>query len=109
MTEDSKAPKSYRRFVARFPKLGEAWERVREAERQGPADEKTLRLLKLAIAVGAMRQGAITSSTRKALDAGATEEEILQVVALGASTLGFPSTVAISSWIEPILIDRMLV
>ena len=109
MTEESKAPKAYRRFVARFPKLGEAWQTVREAERQGPADEKTVRLLKLAIAVGAMRQGAVTSCTRKALDAGATEEEILQVVALGASTLGFPSSVAVASWIEPILIDRMLV
>lgn len=109
MAEESKPPKAYSRFVARFPKLGEAWEAVREAERQGPADEKAMRLLKLAIAVGAMRQGAVTSCARKALDAGATEEEILQVVALGTSTLGFPSSVAVASWIEPILIDRMLV
>lgn len=109
MSEESKAPKSYQRFVARFPKLGEAWERAREAELEGPADEKTRRLMKLAIAVGAMRQGAVTSSTRKALDAGASEEEVLQVVALAASTLGFPSTVAVASWVEPILLDRMLV
>ena len=109
MSEDSKAPKSYKQFVARYPKLGEAWERVREAERAGPADAKTRRLLKLAIAVGAMRQGAVTSATRKALDAGASEDEVLQVVALGASTLGFPASVAVSSWIEPILLDRMLV
>lgn len=106
---ESTAPKSYSRFVARFPKLGEAWEAARSAELRGPADEKARRLLKLAIAVGAMRQGAVTSSTRKALDAGASEEEILQIVALGASTLGFPSAVAVYSWIEPILIDRMLI
>jgi alkylhydroperoxidase/carboxymuconolactone decarboxylase family protein YurZ len=106
MTEQSKPPKSYNRFVARFPKLGEAWDRAREAERAGPADRKSRRLLKLAIAVGAMRQGAVTSSARKALDAGATEEEILQVVALGASTLGFPSAVAVASWIEPVLAGR---
>ncbi len=105
MPEESKAPKSYKRFVARFPKLGEAWELVREAEEAGPADGKSLRLLKLAVAIGAMRQGAVTSSARKALDAGATEEEVLQVVALAASTLGFPATVAVASWIEPIL-DR---
>ncbi len=109
MSEESKAPKAYSRFVARFPELGEAWDRVREVERQGPADEKALRLMKLAIAVGAMRQGAVTSATRKALDAGATEEEILQVVAVAASTLGFPSAVAVHTWIEPVLIDRMLV
>jgi len=106
---ESKAPKSYSRFVARFPKLGEAWQRAREAETEGPADEKSRRLLKLAIAIGSMRQGAVTSATRKALDSGASEEEVLQVVALAATTVGFPSTVAVSSWIEPILIDRMLV
>lgn len=109
MADKSKAPKSYSRFVTRYPKLGEAWELARHAEREGPADEKTLRLLKLAIAVGAMRQGAVTSAARKALDAGAHEDELLQVVALAATTLGFPSTVAVSSWLEPILIDRMLV
>ncbi len=109
MSDNSKAPKSYNRFVSRFPKLGEAWDLARQAELEGPADEKARRLLKLAIAVGAMRQGAVTSSTRKAFDAGATAEEILQVVALGASTLGFPSAVAVASWIEPILLDRMLV
>ena len=108
MSEKSKAPKSYSRFVTRFPKLGEAWEISREAEREGPADEKSRRLLKLAIAVGAMRQGAVTSAARKALDAGASQDEILQVVALAATTLGFPSTVAVSSWLEPILIDRSL-
>ena len=108
MSEKSKAPKSYSRFVTRYPKLGEAWELARHAELEGPADEKTRRLLKLAIAVGAMRKGAVTSAARKALDAGATEAEILQVVALGATTLGFPSAVAVSSWLEPLLIERML-
>lgn len=109
MAEKSKAPKSYIRFVSRYPKLGEAWELSRKAERDGPLDEKSLRLLKLAIAIGAMRQGAITSAARKALDAGVGEDEILQVVAQAATTIGFPSTVAVSSWLEPILIDRMLV
>jgi alkylhydroperoxidase/carboxymuconolactone decarboxylase family protein YurZ len=109
MPENSRPPKSYQRFVSRYPKLGEAWESAREAELAGPADDKTRRLLKLAVAVGAMRQGAVTSAARKALDAGADQEEILQIVALAATTLGFPASVAVYSWIEPILIDRMLV
>lgn len=109
MAEKSKAPKTYSRFVTRYPKLAEAWELARQAEQEGPLDDKRLRLLKLAIAVGAMRQGAVTSAARKALDAGVGEDEILQVVALAATTLGFPATVAVSAWLEPILIDRMLV
>ncbi len=105
MSERSQPPKTYQRFVARFPKLGDAWNEARAAELDGPANAKERRLLKLAIAIGAMRQGAVTSSARKALDAGASEEEILQVIALSASTLGFPSTVAVFSWIEPLLSD----
>lgn len=58
---------------------------------------------KLAVAVGAMRQGAVHSSVRKALDAGAKEDEILQVVALAATTLGFPSTVAVFTWVQDVI------
>lgn len=103
MSAESRAPKAFQRFIARFPKLGEAWERIREAEADGPLDEKSRRLLKLAVAVGAMREGAVHSATRKALAAGASAEEILQVVALSASTLGMPSTVAIHSWVSDIV------
>lgn len=106
MSERSRPPGTYRRFVGRFPGLGAAWERAREAEGDGPLDDKTLRLLKLAVAVGALRRGAVTSGARKALDAGATPEEILQVVSLAASTLGFPSAVAVFSWIEEIVLPR---
>jgi 4-carboxymuconolactone decarboxylase len=51
-------------------------------------DAKTQRLLKLAIAVGAMREGAVHSGVRKARDAGASVAEMEQVVALAASTIG---------------------
>ena len=95
-----KPPKAYRDFVATYPRLGEAWDMAREAEENGPLDEKTRRLIKLGVAVGAMRQGAVSSAARKARVAGASDEEIRQVVALAASTLGFPSAVAIFTWVE---------
>jgi 4-carboxymuconolactone decarboxylase len=103
MSSDQEAPKAYQEFVRQFPKLGEAWDLVREEESQVSYDEKSARLLKLAIAVGALRQGAISSSVRKALGAGATKEEVLQVVALAASVLGFPATVAAFSWIRDVV------
>jgi alkylhydroperoxidase/carboxymuconolactone decarboxylase family protein YurZ len=86
--------------VARYPKLSEAWEKISEAGREGPLDGKHLRLIKLAIAVGAMREGAVHSSVRKALAGGIAVEEIEQVVALAASTLGMPSTVAVFTWVR---------
>ena len=57
-------------------------------------NEKTVRLIKLAIAVGAKQRGAVSSSVRKGLAMGITFEEMEQVVALAASTLGMPATVA---------------
>jgi 4-carboxymuconolactone decarboxylase len=57
-------------------------------------------LVKLAIAIGALREGAVHASVRKALAMGITREEIEQVIALAAGTLGLPATVAVFSWVE---------
>jgi 4-carboxymuconolactone decarboxylase len=100
MKTGPKPPKTYERFRQRYPKLGEAWEKIGEAGRDGPLDPKTARLIKLAIAMGAMREGAVHSSVRKALAAGISTAEIEQVVALAAGTLGMPSTVAVFTWVH---------
>lgn len=94
------APKAHQEFVARFPLVGQAWELLQQAGRDGPLDSRTQRLLKLAISVGAMREGAVHSAVRKARQAGCTLEELEQVVALAASTIGLPSAVAIHTWIK---------
>ena len=96
-------PKTYQAFVKRFPKIGKAWESIGHAGDEGPLDQKTVRLIKLAISIGALREGAVHSATRKAVAAGASTEEIDQVTALAASTIGFPSTVAVFSWIRDTL------
>jgi alkylhydroperoxidase/carboxymuconolactone decarboxylase family protein YurZ len=96
----SRPPKTYEAFVKRFPKLGQAWELVAQAGKVGPLDERTARLIKLAVAIGAMREGAVHAGIRKALAMGITAGEIEQVIALSASTLGFPSVVAVFSWIQ---------
>jgi 4-carboxymuconolactone decarboxylase len=96
-------PKAYADFMARFPKVVEAWDTLRQAEESGPLDEKSVRLVKLAIAVGAQHTGAVHSAVRKALAAGASRAEIEQVVALAPSTIGFPPTVAVHTWIKELL------
>lgn len=94
-----KAPKTYNTFVKTFPKLGQAWELMREQEEDGPFDQRTVRLLKLAIAVGAGKEGAVHSCVRKARDAGCSADELRHVAALAASTIGLPPAVATYSWI----------
>jgi alkylhydroperoxidase/carboxymuconolactone decarboxylase family protein YurZ len=93
-------PDTFIEFTKRFPKLGKAWEQLGDAGRDGPLDEKTARLVKLGIAIGCMREGAVHLAARKAIAAGANRESIEQVLTLAASTLGLPATVAVYTWIR---------
>jgi alkylhydroperoxidase/carboxymuconolactone decarboxylase family protein YurZ len=96
----SKPPTAHRQFVARFPGIGRAWDLVNQEGAAGPLELRTQRLAKLAIAIGALREGAVHSAVRKARDAGVSLAEMEQVVALAASTIGFPASVAVWSWIR---------
>jgi 4-carboxymuconolactone decarboxylase len=100
MSNHPRPPETHEAFVTRYPKLREAWEQIHAAGEEGPLDAKTVRLVKLAIAVGALREGAVHSNTRKAVSEGIAVEELEQVVALAAGTLGLPSTVAVYSWLR---------
>ena len=94
-------PKSYTEFIRRFPDLAKAWEYLHSGGTEaGPLDAKTCRLIKLGIAIGAKQEGAVHSSVRKGLAAGIKREELEQVAALSASTLGMPATVAAYNWIQ---------
>ena len=106
MSSLPKPPKTYQKFVKRYPKLEQAWEAIAAAGAEGPIDQKTARLVKLGIAIGAMREGAVHASARKALALGLSKQHIEQVVALAASTLGLPSTVAVHSWLTDVLEGR---
>jgi alkylhydroperoxidase/carboxymuconolactone decarboxylase family protein YurZ len=99
-TKRSRPPATHQQFVRRFPGIGRAWELVNEQAGAGPLDARAQRLLKLAIAIGAVREGAVHSAVRKARDAGVPLTEMEQVVALAASTIGFPASVAAWSWIR---------
>ncbi len=89
-----KPPDTFVEFSREFPAVTEAWQQIQLAGEQGPLDAKAQRLVKLAIAVGTGRDGAISSAVRKGLASGVTAAEIDQVLALAAGTIGFPATVA---------------
>src|SRR4051812_40227728 len=101
MSRLPRPPETFQEFTDRFPKLAEAW-RLAGA---GPLDEKTGRLVQLALSIRALREGGVHSAVRKAVAAGATAAEIDQVLALAASTIGFPAAVAAYTWIRDCL-DR---
>jgi 4-carboxymuconolactone decarboxylase len=96
-----KPPKTYDDFVARFPDLSRAWDAMGAAARaSGPLDDRTGRLVKLAIAIGAQRIGAVQAAVRHARAAGVSAEEIEQTAAFAASTIGVPGAVAAWSWMR---------
>ncbi len=103
MHPEPKPPKTYQAFVERYPEIAQAWEMLAAAGKEGPLDERTARLVKLAVSIGALRQGAVHSGVRKALSMGIGREEIEQVIALAAGTLGLPAAVAVFSWVQEIL------
>ncbi len=94
-----KLPKTFRAFIARFPEIGVAHEKVAQtAERAGPLDRKTCELIKIGISLGAGLESAVKSHVRKALGHGATPAEIEQAILLGVNTRGFPTAVAAWQW-----------
>jgi len=68
----------------------------------GPLDRRTARLVKLALAVGALSEGAVHSHTRRALADGLSPEELRHVALLAIPTLGLPQAVKGLTWIEDI-------
>ena len=95
-----KPPRAFDEFSETFPSLRKAWDILGDAAKDGPLDDRTVRLVKLGVAIGAMREGAVHSSARKAIALGISAEELNQVVALASSIIGMPSSVAVWTWLR---------
>jgi alkylhydroperoxidase/carboxymuconolactone decarboxylase family protein YurZ len=97
-------PKIYENFSDKFPAVIKDFKQLGQSCRAaGPLDPKAQDLIKLGIAVGANSKGAVMSSTRKALESGATPEEITHAVLLALTTTGFPNMIAALGWVEDVL------
>lgn len=102
-----KPPKLYLELRRRHPKFFEAWDASGTAARAaGPIDEKQCQLIQLAGAAAIRSEGAVHSHVRRALEAGASAEEIRQALLLIAPTVGFPNVIAALSWAEDLLAER---
>jgi len=73
----------------KHPDVWQAFSDLAEAcHDAGPLDEKTRRLVKLAIAIGAGTEGGTHSAVRHALEAGVTMDEMEHVALLSITTIG---------------------
>ena len=88
------------RFRTHHPEVWKAFSQLAEACHEGgPLDERSRRLVKLALAMASGLEGATHSAIRHAADAGITRDEMAHVALLGITTLGYPAAMRAMSWI----------
>lgn len=98
-------PEVHVRFLERFPDVAEAHgELARIVRERNSFDDRTDRLIKLAVAVGSEAEGAVRSNVRKALQHGATVEDVQAVALAAITTCGFPTAIAALGWIESVVL-----
>jgi 4-carboxymuconolactone decarboxylase len=94
-------PQPFQDFTRDFPEVASRYEALAAAAHEGgPLDERTRRLVKLAIAIGGRLEGAVRAHARQAREKGVTDAELDHVVLLALTTMGLPSTVAARTWIR---------
>ena len=97
--QPEKLPSVFKQFVAKYPELGEAHQKIGQAvESYGALDRKTIELIKIGISIGAGLETATRSHVRQAMQHGASEAEIEQAVLLAYNTIGWPRMIAAWTW-----------
>jgi 4-carboxymuconolactone decarboxylase len=102
----SKLPTRYTAFMKDYPKIGEAYHELGNAVSEaGPLDAKTRSLVKLGLSIGAGLEGSTHSQARKAMDAGATPDELRHAALQALTTIGFPNMMRGLAWVEDVLVE----
>ena len=87
-------PDIYQHFERAFPNVHAAHQELaRSCYEAGPLDERSARLVKLGVAIGAQAEGAVRSHARRALAENVTPDEVRRVGLLALTTIGFPHAV----------------
>ena len=73
------------------------------ARNSGPFDAKTVHLIQLAAAAAIRSEGSTHSHAIRAMEAGATREELQHAIIVLTSTIGFPTVAAALSWVDDVL------
>lgn len=85
----------YLKLKDRYAELIDAVEAVGAAARSaGPLDDKTVQLIQLGAAAAIGSKGSLRSHAQRALEAGATRDEICHAIIVLTGTIGFPTAAA---------------
>jgi AhpD family alkylhydroperoxidase len=104
MMESKREHNIYQRLKQQYPDYFGAVQALgAAAHHAGPLDEKIVQLIQLSAAAAIRSEGAVHSHTRRALEAGATIEQIHHTLISLTSTIGFPTVVAAMSWADDVI------
>ncbi|MEF8822651.1 MAG: carboxymuconolactone decarboxylase family protein [Desulfohalobiaceae bacterium] len=96
-------PKHYQKMQERYPAVldavGQLGRTIRES---GPLPEKEIQLIQLAAAAAVKSEGGVHSHARRAMEAGASAEEVRHALLVLISTLGYPNVAAALSWLDDV-------
>jgi len=96
-------PANASRVAREQPELWEAFQRLGHATAAaGPLDDRSKRLVHLALAVGADSEGAAHSHARRGLADGISPAELEHVAYLAITTLGWPQAMRGLTWIRDV-------
>jgi alkylhydroperoxidase/carboxymuconolactone decarboxylase family protein YurZ len=103
----AKLPEQYVSIRKRFKKYFTAVDNLGKAiKASGPLDDKTAHLIQLGAASAIRSEGSVHSHVRRALEVGATPDEIYHAIILLSSTIGFPTVSAAISWADDVIKER---
>lgn len=94
-------PQRVEKFEDLYPEVWDAFMQLGDrCHTAGSLDEKTRRLVKVALALGAGLEGGTHSAVRNAKAAGVSTEEMNHIAVLSITTLGLPAAMRGLSWIN---------
>lgn len=97
----TKLPQPVEDFRTHYADVWKAFTELGDhCHKAGPLDEKTRRLVKVAMSIGAGLEGGTHSAVRNALASGVKPEEIRHAAVLGITTIGLPATIRALTWIN---------
>lgn len=95
---------TYQRLRRQHPDYFDAVEALGKAVRNaGPLEQQAIQLVQLGAAAAIRSEGAVHSHVRRALEAGASAEQIHHALLSLTSTIGFPTVVAALSWADDVI------
>ena len=102
-TPEVRLPGTAGQIAREKPDLWRAFQALGAATSEaGPLDERSRRLVNLALAIGADSEGATHSHCRRALAEGLSAEELEHVAFLAITTLGWPRAIRGLTWVRDV-------